>query len=147
MQKTVDDVFKDYENNDEIKECNIDNINLYKKSNKIEIDLSSNKKINVKSLAKFEKYIKDRFKIDNVLIKISYLQEIEETLENDWDLTKKYLAYKFPITKSILKDSRLNVQKNTVEVIIDTKNADFLNSYEIDKAISALLLNLYGKKI
>ena len=146
MQKTVNDVFKDYENNDEIKECAISNINLFKKSNKIEIDLTSNKKINVKDLAKFEKYIKDRFKINNVLIKISYLNEIEETLETDWDWIEKYISYKFPITKSILKNSKLNINKNNVEIVINTKNADFLVSYEIDKEISALLLNLYGKK-
>ena len=46
--KTIQEVFKDCENISSILNCEIENMNLYKKSNKLELKLISRQKINIK---------------------------------------------------------------------------------------------------
>ena len=46
--KIVKQVFKDYESNGKILECEIANISIFKKSNKLTIDLKSKEKIQIR---------------------------------------------------------------------------------------------------
>ena len=58
MEKTVKEVFKDYNSNSfELNEAKIKAVNLFKKTGKIEIILIANKQIKIADLAIFEKYI------------------------------------------------------------------------------------------
>ena len=47
MSNTVREVFNDYTKGSNILDAVIENVNLYKKTNKLEIDLKTEKKINV----------------------------------------------------------------------------------------------------
>ena len=145
MQNKVVEVFKDYNNNDSINEAIIENINLYKKSNKIEIELISNIKISILDIERFEQYLKERFKINTVKIKLSYKDKIEIDIEKDWADIEKYLHKKFPLIKQILNKSSINLTESKVEITINSKNAEFLYSYEIDKQIADILNLLYNK--
>ena len=83
MGKTVKDVFKDFEKGHGILDAEIENVNLYKKTNKIEIDLKSSTKINIGEIYYFEEYLKNQFKIGTVDIKFNYGNtEIENTYFN-----------------------------------------------------------------
>ena len=48
--KTVRDVFKDYTNENSISNCSIGEINLYKKTNKLSINLGADTKIEAKQI-------------------------------------------------------------------------------------------------
>ena len=43
MEKCINEVFKDFDVNSNIAEAQIENINLYKKLNKLQIDIKSSK--------------------------------------------------------------------------------------------------------
>ena len=146
MSNAVRNVFKDFENNSNILECNIENVNLYKKSNKLEIHLKSASKISLKDLELFTEYLKKQFSINAVNVKIEYEEAVEETIEEDWQDIEKYISKRFPLVQTILKGSIPKVNGSTITIILKTKNAHFLHAYEIDKVIEKLTYTLYGKR-
>lgn len=73
--KKVKDVFKDYEEKGKITECEIVNINIFKKSNKLVIELNSNSKIQIGERLAFEFYLKSKFRVQDVETKINFEEE------------------------------------------------------------------------
>ena len=59
--KTIEEVFKDYETVGEIQKAKILKVNIYKKTNKLVIQLFSTQYIPIKELLAFEKYLMARF--------------------------------------------------------------------------------------
>ena len=85
MQKTVKEVFRDYTNSDNISEGIIEAINLFKKSNKLEIDIKLKNQLKLKELVDFEDYLSKRFLIKTIEFKIKYENvELKESLIEDW---------------------------------------------------------------
>ena len=144
MQNVLKEVFKDY-NNSNLENATIEKINLYKRSNKLTLDIISSNKIDIKDLESFEDYLRERFKIENIEIGISYVNAVDETVEKDWKNVERYISKRFPLINSILKSSKISVNDKKVKITIETKNAEFLYSYKIDKSIERLFNNLYGK--
>ena len=148
MGKTVREVFNDYEKGHGILNAEIENVNLYKKTNKLEIDLKTSEKINIGEIYYFEEYLKNQFKIRTVDIKFNYGNvEIENTLEEDWDLISKYLSKNFPLIKTILTNSKIKQEGTTAYIVLKTANSDFLHSYNIDKVLEGIILKLYNVKM
>ena len=147
MGKTIGEVFTDFEKGHGLLEAEIVNVNLYKKTNKIEIELKSSKKINIGEIYYFEEYIKDRFKIKTVEIKFNYDIEIDDTINEDWDLISKYLSKNFPLIKTILTDSRVEEEGTTAYIVLKNASSNFLHSYNIDKVLEGIILKLYNKKM
>ena len=74
--KKVKEVFKDLDTRSNILECEITNVSLFKKSNKIVIDLKSKNKIQFGEKMEFEYYLKSKFKVQEAQINIQ--EEIQE---------------------------------------------------------------------
>lgn len=151
MANLVKNLFDNIEKNklDEesnLLKCEIENINLFKKSNKLQINLISNNKISLEEIEFFEQYLQNKFQIETIELTIKYNSEIEPTLNKDWQNIIRYIAKKYPLTKTILKTSSINIVDNIINIEFTTKSADFLRSYKLDKILSDILLNLYGKK-
>ena len=72
MSNIVKDVFKDYKGQGNILEAQIENINLFKKSKKIEIKLLTEKQIKIQEISSFEEYLKTRFQIQKVELYIEF---------------------------------------------------------------------------
>lgn len=70
--KTVKEIFEDYKENSIINLAKIERINIFKKDNKLEIDLKSNEFIEINELLDFENYLKIRFGIETVEVDILY---------------------------------------------------------------------------
>ena len=146
MSNIARDVFKDFNKKNNILNCIIENINLYKKSKKIGIELTSNNKIEIKELLELEEYLKLKFNIEKIEFSIKYTQIPEFTLENDWQNIIKYVAKKMPIVKPIITNSSIRIDNKTIYIILKTNTSEFLKSYKVDKALERLILNLYGEK-
>ena len=151
MDKTICNVFKDFDGaNFKIWTCPIFKMDLYKKSNKLEIGINSNIKIPVDEIAKFDKYLKERFKIENNKIEIKYEENIsfniEEEISNDWKSIVSYMGEKFPLTKALLIGSTLSIKDSKITVHLLTKGKDILHGRNFDMALSELLESMYGKK-
>ena len=72
MQKYIKEVFKDYNGKNEILDAEIENVNLYKKTNKLQVKVVSKNRITLDDIEDFEKYLVERFKVNGAILDISY---------------------------------------------------------------------------
>lgn len=148
MTKVIRDVFQDYKKTSNILDAEITKMNLYKKSNKLEIEIYSKNQLVVKELADFETYLSTRFSIKTIFLIVKYPEiTLNYTLEEDWEKIIKYIELKFPVTKAILKGSTITINENNVIIDLKSKSSEFLHAYSIDKSIENLILNAYGKHV
>lgn len=75
--KIVRDVFRDYDARGDILDCEITNVSILKKSNKLIIDLKSNKKVQIGEKLTFEYYLKSKFRVGEVQINIDEVVQKE----------------------------------------------------------------------
>ena len=148
MAKVIKDVFEDYKRENNIVNAEILKMNLYKKSNKLELEIESQNQLIVDELADFEAYLIARFAIKTIETIIIYPDNLEltHTLQEDWTKIMKYIATKFPVTKAILKGSTISISQNNVAINLKSKSSEFLHAYSVDKVLENLFQNLYGKK-
>lgn len=151
MPNIIKDVFKDYRGQGNILEAQIENINLFKKSKKLEIKLLTQKQIKIQEISSFEEYLQTRFQIQKIELYVEMGEKgaralFPQELVNDWQDIINYLSKKFPLTKAILNTSTIETEEKNVVVNLKTKSADFLHSYEIDKEIEHIINNVYGVK-
>lgn len=151
MLNVVRDVFKDYKEPNNILDTKIENINLFKKSHRLEIDLITEKQITLEEIDRFEEYLKTRFQISTVVFNLKHQERDDKSLSFDvikqeWNKIVKYISKKYPLTKAILNNTSIEQEGSKLIVLLNTKNAEFLCSYELDKVLERLVSNIYGLK-
>ena len=129
MLNVVKDIFKDYEEQSNILDAKIENINLFKKSNKLEISVITEKQITLKEIEKFEEYLKNRFQIEKISLNIKFGKKGDrplfcQELKNDWNDIVSHISKKYHLTKAILEKTNVEVENNKIIVCLNTKNAD-----------------------
>lgn len=149
MEKTIEEVFKDYTGRSGIiNKATILALDLYKKSNKLEVKLKSDEKIPVGEITSFEKYIKTRFQIENVKVVLQYTFEIdlEAEIQQDWKEIVSYMGEKFPLTRAILANSNIAINGTKINVNLNVRGKDILHGRGFDSALADVIESLYGKK-
>jgi len=121
--KLIKDIFTDFKIETNLLDAGIKNIKLSKKTNKVEIDLISNSFISIKDILIFEKYIKQKFLIENIDICIEYTETEIPSIEEQWDMIRKYLGYVYPVSKPILETSTIEIESKNI-------NEDVLPKFE-----------------
>ncbi len=145
--KTVGEIFSDYNIESNIIKANIEKINLFKKSNKLEIDLFSYTYIKPNELLEFDKYLKERFNIENIEINMNYDENVEVVdIWKEWKNIIKYVAHKYPFTAFLLHNSKVEIKDNIAIVSLAVKGAEFLTLRGFDKALEETLTSLYNKR-
>lgn len=148
MDKTIKEIFKDYNSNSfSLNASKIKNINLYKKSNKIELELISTDVIKAADLYAFERYLEKRFNIKEAIIKVEYQNEIEIDLKEEWRDIVNYMAYKHPLTKALLRNSSIELDDKILNVNLVLKGKQVLDAKGFDKTLEKILSDVYGKKL
>ena len=146
MAQQAKEVFKDYKEENAILEAQIENVNLFKKSNILEISLISENKISIRDLFSFETYLKKRFTLNGIKLNIKYTNQIEFDLETQWEDIIKYVVYKYPSTKALLSKSRVEIQGKDINVFLPVKGEEILSARGIDKVIERIVEVLYSQK-
>ena len=81
MQKYIKEVFSDYNENNNLVNAEIENINLYKKTNKLQVKVVSSNRIELHEMQSFEDYLIRRFKVNKTSLDIKYKDvEIEQNI-------------------------------------------------------------------
>ena len=146
MQKYIKEVFVDYQNDNPLLDAQIENINLYKKTNKLQVEVESSNPIHINEMEDFENYLIKRFHVDKALIDIHYKDvEIEQDVANQWTNVINYVTRKEPFSKAILTGSKLDVSGKNISVKLALKGADFLLAKKFDKGLEHLLSNIYNE--
>ena len=117
IEKLIEEVFADFQNGGNLRKAVIKKVNLYKKTNRLEILIQSNKIIDIKDVHDFEKYLIERFKFEVVILKIDYTEEIDVDIVSKWEDLITYMSYKYPSVKAILRNSEVELEdNNTIKV-------------------------------
>ena len=144
--KMLKEVFKDFEVNNNIINTKIESINLYKKTNKLEVNILSDKPIKVKAVGYFERYLVKRFMLKEAVIHVKYIEDISQDFTKEWEDILDYLSYKHPLTKALLRDSEILVEDNIININLKLSGADILVARGMDGILSDLLFNVFGKR-
>ena len=160
--KILKDVFRDYNSSSlELLNSKVKSINLFKKTNTLEIILFTLKQLKIKDIYTFEKYLEVRFGIANIKIKIetnneqesvdkscekAELDEVETIIEKEWNDIVEYMSYKHPMSKAILAGSTVSIDNKNVNIMLSKKGKGFLVARKIDELVSDTLDCIYGKK-
>lgn len=147
QEKMLKEIFKDFEINSNIINTKIKSINLYKKTNKLEVNILSDKPIKVKDVGAFEKYLIKRFMLKEAQVHVSYVDGIENNFLDEWDDILDYLSYKHPLTKALLKDSILNLDGNNLNISLKLSGSDILYGRNMDRILSDLIFNVFNQKL
>ena len=145
MEKTIKEIFKDYDSNSfSLNSGRIKSINLFKKTNKLELIISADEIIKIEDIYKFEQYLKNRFNIFEANVKIEYTAPIEVNIENEWDYVICYMAHKHPLSKAFLKNSTIKIDGTIITVNMAMKGKMVLDAKGFDKALAGIIENIYG---
>ncbi len=68
--KKVGEIFSDYKTSSNIKYAEITALNVVKKNNTLQVELYFDEYIEIKEIWYFEKFLKERFRFENIDIKI-----------------------------------------------------------------------------
>lgn len=110
--KKIGEVFKDYTQKSNIKYAYIEEMNVIKKTNTLEIKIRFDEYIEIKDIWFFEKFLIERFKFSFIDLKINYHKDlILKSVGEEWKSIIAYMAHKFPLTKPML------LLKSDIEVV------------------------------
>ncbi len=148
MSKKIEEIFKDYKTNSNIKYANIDALNVIKKTNTLQVQLTYDEYIEIKEIWYFEKFLKERFQFEHIDISIKYHEEtILKEIDKEWKNIIAYMAHKYPLTKPmLLLKSDIEIIENEIKVKMHIRGAEFLKAKKTDKELEKVLKNLFGKE-
>ncbi len=147
MEKTIKEIFRDYDSNSfSLNAGKIKSINLFKKTNKLELVIIAEDFIKIEDIYSFEQYLKKRFNIFEINVKIEYTKKIEVDIEKEWNLIICYMAHKHPLSKAFLKNSTIQIENSTIIINMVMKGKMVLEAKGFDKIISQIIEDIYGLK-
>ncbi|AQS11518.1 DNA polymerase III PolC-type [Clostridium saccharobutylicum] len=143
--KKVNEIFSDYECDGNINTAVVQSVTLRKKTKVLEMEISSDKYIEMIELESFNEFIKQRFSLNDSKIAIKYsdginIRPIEDELKNIVLL----LENKYPALKAVLNKSEYEVVGNAINFNFKVPAAGFLKIMEYDKKINAIIKSFYG---
>lgn len=141
--KKIKDVFPDFKTEDAVLQAKIENVNLYKKANKLALKIVPEDRINLKNICMLENYLKNRFSVTDVEIIID--TKIEYSIETQWNNIVTYMNTKYPLTKAILMNNKPIIQDKKIIINLAVKGKDFLIARGFDKIAQTAILNFLGK--
>ena len=147
MEKTIKEIFKDYNSNSfSLNAGKIKSINLFKKTNKLELVIVADDFIKIEDIYNFEQYLKNKFNIFEVNIKVEYSKPIDVDISSEWNLIICYMAHKHPLSKAFLKNSTVEIKENHILVNMAMKGKMVLEAKGFDQILSKIIEDLYGLK-
>ncbi len=108
--KLIKDVFSDFQSKGRILNCFITGVNIFKKSNKLVIDLKSNEKIQFGEKLEFEYYLKSKFRVGEAQI------NIEEEISQKQTKPKKGETKEEEITPMIIGNKKAKISEKFVKI-------------------------------
>lgn len=143
--KRINEIFSDYAANGNINTAIVESVVLSKKSKRLDMEISSDKYIEIREFEDLNRFIRKRFALEDSIISVKYTdgmdkKPIEEELKNIVFL----LADKQPVLKTVLNNSEIKVDKNTINFNFKIAVSGFLKAMNYDKQLHKAIKTLYG---
>ena len=143
--KRINEIFSDYKAGGNINTAVVESVVLSKKSKTLEMSISSDKYIEIKEFEYLNKFIRERFALNDAKIAVKYIdgthkRPIEEEIKN----IVTSVADNYPALRAVLNNSEYEVADNTINFNFRMAVSGFLKSMDYDKKIHKAIKNLYG---
>jgi DNA polymerase III subunit alpha, Gram-positive type len=143
--KRINEIFSDYEARGNMNAAIVEAVVLSKKTKTLEMKISSDKYIEVREFERLNKFITQRFSLNDSKIAVKYAdgtdkKPIEEELKNIVFL----VADKYPALKAVLNNSEYEVANNAINFNFKDAVSAFLKAMDYDKKVHEAVKNLYG---
>ncbi len=147
MAKFVNETFRDYEIDNNLKLAEIKELKLHKKENALQLDIVSNNQIKLDDMISFEDYAIKKFNINFTWFNVEYKDiEIEENVGSVWKSLVTYVGRKEPLMASILTGSAVEIEGNKITVKILSKLKYMLEAKKMDSFFQRIFKNLFNKQ-
>jgi DNA polymerase III subunit alpha, Gram-positive type len=127
----------------------IHNINVFKKSKKLEMHIISEQLITAADLFQIEQKLAAIFKLESVVIQPRFTMELtpQKVLESYWDSLVFILNQKVALSRGMLNGSTWELQDKKLLIRLTTKGAQILKIRHCDALVEKLLETTFGIKL
>ncbi|MCR3757517.1 DNA polymerase III subunit alpha [Clostridium felsineum] len=142
--KRIKEIFSDYGNGN-INSAVVESVVLKKKSKTLEMKISSDRYIEIREFQRFNSFIKKRFKLDDSVIEVNYLDGTnKKPIKDEIKDIVLSMTDKHPVLKALINSSKCEVEENTINFKFKIAAADFFKSMNYDKKLYNAIKTLYG---
>ncbi|GLC31546.1 DNA polymerase III subunit alpha [Clostridium omnivorum] len=143
--KRINEIFSDYDTGGNINTAFVESVVLSKKTKSLEMQISSDKYIDVREFEGFNKFIRKRFALEDSKIAVKYAEGThKKPIEEELKSIIFSVAEKYPALKAVLGNSEYEVAKNTINFNFKFAVSDFLKTMDYDRKIHDVIKSLYG---
>lgn len=152
-ERKLSELFPEVINNENERElfdtARIQNINVYKKSRKLEIFIVSDTLIPAKTLDSVEQSFKKLFELEQVHLRVSFNVElsIEEALEKYWDSILYIVKKNIALCRGILSGCKWKIEDKKLYIYLKTKGTEILKCKSCDTLIENIIKECFGLEI
>ncbi|MCD2348361.1 DNA polymerase III subunit alpha [Clostridium guangxiense] len=143
--KRINEIFSDYEESGNINTAIVESVVLRKKSKRLEMEISSDKYIEIKEFENLNSFIRRRFALRDSIIAVKYADGTDKKpIERELKNIVLLMSDKHPVLKTILNNSEYEVDKNTINFNFKIAVSGFLKSMNYDRELNKVIKTLYG---
>ncbi|MCX7746865.1 MAG: PolC-type DNA polymerase III [Clostridia bacterium] len=146
--ETFPEISLDPESYGMFKDVKILSVNLYKKSRKLEIFVSSDLLIPTKVFFYIEQKMKEIFKLDSISIKPKFnlILSLEEIVRVYWDSILFYIHQKVALSRGIMAGAKAMCADKKLIVKLNTKGSEILKAQSCHTILESLLEDFFEQK-
>jgi DNA polymerase-3 subunit alpha (Gram-positive type) len=142
--KRINEIFSDYKASDNLNTAMVESVVLKKKSKCLELEISSDKYIEIGEFDGLNKFIRKRFALEDSVITVKYAEGTEKKpIEEELKNIVVCVSEKYPALKSVLNNYEYNVDKNTINFNFKIEVSNFLKARNYDKQLRKAIKDLY----
>lgn len=143
--KRVNEVFSDFNTGNNIGTAMVENAILKKMSKTLELELSSDRYIEVEEIQELNDFIKIRFQLEHSKISIKYSENVErKPIEEEIKRILLLIANKHPFMKVAINNSDYEIVDNTITFKFKVAVSQMFRDLKYDKEIKDTIKNIYG---
>lgn len=143
--KRINEIFSDYETNGNINAALVESVVLKKKSKRLEMQISSDKYIEVKEFQTLNRFIRKRFALEDSVIEVKYADGIQKKpIEQELKTIVLLMSDKHPVLKTLINNSEYKVEENNINFKFRAAVSGFLKAMKYDKELNKAIKTLYG---
>jgi len=124
-------------------------VNVYKKTRRLEILVSSSKLIPAEKLAGVERFITGFFKLGSIGLKVRYdlSMPLEDILADYWDSIVFYVNKKVALSRGILADCEWQLDGKRLTIRLKTLGSDMLKARGCDDIIERFIEESFSTRV
>ena len=144
--KKVGEVFSDYDAGINIKAALVESVVLKKRSKILEMEISSDRYIEINEIEGLKNFIKSRFFLNDSKISIKYKEGVKiKPLEEELINIMLSISYKHPFLRAAVNNCEYEIKENTITLNFNMGVSRMLKDLKYDRVIKEEIKRLYGR--